>query len=230
VGANIGYFSCLAARKLEKLGSKGHVLAVEASPSIFAKLKSNTASMKNIYTKQLAAGDVDGEVEIFKSTENNEGLSSIYENQNESGMVLEAVVKMKTLTQMIAEQNLPVPRLVKIDVEGAEWPVIKGMEALLQDQTNALEVIVEFDEVRLKQFGISAEEFFTYFENFGFHSYDLNNLYLTPEYLPQTKISGPTVYDRKTRKQTDILFSRRNKKQIYEGHRSVTVKDFLNTL
>jgi hypothetical protein len=67
------------------------------------------------------------------------------------------------------EHCVPVPTLVKIDVEGAEGIVLKGMPSLLA-QSKRPSVILEISEFSLKQFGSSKEEVFAIMEKNGYRA------------------------------------------------------------
>ena len=56
--------------------------------------------------------------------------------------------------------------LVKIDVEGAEMNVLKGMNGLLQNFKP--DIIIEVDEEHLKRFGNTATDLFSFLENIGY--------------------------------------------------------------
>jgi len=77
VGANLGYFSMLAA---ERVGPEGRVLAFEPNPEQFGMLTSTLSRNRfaNVQLFEMALGDHDREVELFLSNDPaNDGLSPI---------------------------------------------------------------------------------------------------------------------------------------------------------
>jgi FkbM family methyltransferase len=225
VGANIGYFSQLAARKI---GASGKVIALEASPSIYGELRASTRNQKNIECINIAVGNKSGTTPIYKDLDDNSGLSSIFKDAASTNLVLEADVKMATLDQILASANCPTPRLIKIDVEGAEWMVIEGMRQTIESENPQLEIIVEFDAKRLEQFRVSPDTFFEWFKKRGFFPYDMHNHYLSSEYFPQTKIPVPTPLNGIPKVQTDILFSRQPREMIASKYPQVSVGEFID--
>jgi FkbM family methyltransferase len=225
VGANIGYYSLLASRKV---GREGAILALEASPSIHSELQQNTAPFKNVTCTNIAVGNQAGRTPIYKNVAENSGLSSIFKDGTDSSLQLEAEVPMKTLDHILEEAGNLKPRLIKIDVEGAEWLVLEGMKKTLAALNEDLEIIVEFDAPRLKQFSISPEQFFEWFKSKGFMPYDLNNHYKAKEYFPNSPIPAPTPIHDLPQVQTDLLFSRASPTSIAQRHAEQSVREFIH--
>lgn len=75
VGANVGYYSLLAARVV---GTAGRVVAIEAAPEIHAALERNLAlnASANVRTVCAAASDAVGELALLPGGEHNVGGTS----------------------------------------------------------------------------------------------------------------------------------------------------------
>src|SRR5712671_3480790 len=120
VGANVGYYTLLAAAIV---GEKGRVCAIEASPSIFSLLQRNVKlnSFRNIDLQNVAASDREGVLQIFLGPEDNRCLTTTDANEAaRHGNRLEAQVPARPLNSIVSEKLLLQARLIKIDVEGAE--------------------------------------------------------------------------------------------------------------
>jgi FkbM family methyltransferase len=139
VGANVGYFSLLASRRV---GARGRVVSIEASPSIFQQLRSNLElnGAANVRPLNHAASDASGVVRLFRNPGYNLGATSTYQWP---GYAEEAQVVALPLAEMVTAEELAGARIVKIDVEGAEVSVVKGLLPLLQASRPDLEIVVE---------------------------------------------------------------------------------------
>lgn len=121
VGANIGYPTLLFSHAVE---ASGKVVALEPSPRAFRLLQRTLNGRLNVECVNLAASDHEGEA-LFYETENLDTSS------------LQPVVSVKrytvtTTTLDNVVQSFGPPAFVKIDVEGHEPSVFRGMEDLLQ--------------------------------------------------------------------------------------------------
>ena len=199
VGANIGYFSLLASRVV---GPSGNIYAIEASPTIFSKLKRNVKlnQNQNIKLFNQAASDKTGTLDIFIAPQENLGATTtVAEVARRKGHALEAKVEARPLADIIGEDHLLAARLIKIDVEGAEMSVIQGVAQLLPKFSNMTEWIIEISPQAIEEAGKSAGELLSIFKNAGYHLYCISNNYSDEFYLrsftpaPLVKIEGIPV-------------------------------------
>jgi FkbM family methyltransferase len=140
VGANIGYFSLLAARKV---GPEGRVIAVEAVSELATAVRANAQlnGFSQVEVVDAAASDSVGEVELMLAE--HPGGATISSADTPPDLVGRRTVRTVTLDSLWADGRRPAPTLVKIDVEGAELPVLRGMAGLLR--THAPRVLCELD-------------------------------------------------------------------------------------
>ncbi len=134
VGANNGYFAILA---LNSVGESGAVVAIEPSSGPLSRLRSNAelnGSPQNLRIVGLAAGSTDCQVEIYPSRYE-DGLSSVVRRSRDGTYVTSA-----RLVDILDGNR---PTLVKIDVEGAETEVLKGMGETLHSE-DAPALIIEW--------------------------------------------------------------------------------------
>lgn len=124
VGANAGYFSLLAA---DLVGPGGRVYAFEPNPELFALLHRSALlhPAANLVAVQAALGEEQAEVSLYVPADAaNTGLSTVRKDVAGGG-ALTVPVKMLRLDDFCAGHSLH-PRLIKIDVEGHELPVLAG--------------------------------------------------------------------------------------------------------
>jgi FkbM family methyltransferase len=123
VGANIGYYTAIAARLV---GSAGVVHAFEPNNSVRAMLNENIHlnSLTNVVVHAQALSDASGEVTFYESTWNaNQGISSMF-----PGDALTHVTRVAstTLDELVPTFDGRSIDLVKMDIEGAEPLAIEG--------------------------------------------------------------------------------------------------------
>lgn len=134
VGAHFGYFSLLAS---QLVGKNGQVFAFEASKSTFGILRKNLLPCNNATPLHRAASDADktlvfNEFPALYSEYNSlilpEGQHAAWMKNNPAQTIEVAGVR---LDGFFAEGNIE-PDIIKIDVEGAEPQVLRGMERHLK--------------------------------------------------------------------------------------------------
>jgi FkbM family methyltransferase len=156
VGANVGFFSLLAARIV---GPSGQVFALEPVPENIEAIRDNARRNRfdNITIVPAAASDKVGSATLTL-TEHPGGaaLSSAGAPPDAMG---EIDVESVTIDSLVGDGRIRPPSLVKIDVEGAEEPVLSGMRSTLE--ADAPRLIVEVDgpddeTLQVKRSGIVA--------------------------------------------------------------------------
>jgi FkbM family methyltransferase len=173
VGANIGYFSLLAANLV---GKSGRAVAIEPSPKLFAALCHNLARnhMQNVRAVNVAVSDRKGVSKLFKGTEYHSGLTTTIEKR---GLKFECEIEAAPLNAILYPEEMQKARFIKIDVEGAEWAAVVGMGQILCSGRTDLEIMVEVDPKLLANQGKRPEDLVKIFSDAGFYPYSLENDY-----------------------------------------------------
>lgn len=124
LGANIGYFTMLAAKLV---GQSGKVIAVEPNPQnlqlIYASLLENQITNVAIYP--YAVSDCAG-ILRFTTVGSNGGVITKYSKDQKHFMLVPAL----TIDEML--KDIPQIDLIKIDIEAHEPAAIRGMEKVLR--------------------------------------------------------------------------------------------------
>lgn len=183
IGANVGTHALLAAHLV---GPTGRVHAVEASPWIHARLRQNLATngVTNVQTYNLAATDVPGTVSVYLHDDRNLGGTTIVATEAERlGAAQEAVVEGRPLSQIVPLEELRAARLIKMDVEGAEWLVVQGMRDVLPLLRADAEILCEVNPAALRQLGGSLDELLALFAGAGFQAFEVMNPYRAQFYI-----------------------------------------------
>lgn len=127
IGANIGTHAVFM---VQKVGKKGQVVAFEPEENNYRCLQQNVKlnAFSNIIPLQFAMGDVVGEgvlsVAGAKSTLTRKPYNIGFSQK----------VKIVPGDLLVRNENLPLPKVVKVDVEGYEYYVIRGLKKTLQEK------------------------------------------------------------------------------------------------
>lgn len=176
VGANIGYDSLLASWLV---GQGGTVVAIEAAPSTFEKLKSNLAlnDVKNVRALNFAVSDQFGSLTLYTGNQNNVGASSTIASADRQ---IEVEVKAYPLDELLTEIERKRLRLIKMDIEGGEPIVLRRFLQTLDLYGPHTCLIVEASP----QFDRPTwVELFAKFQGAGFLAYGIENSYSPTWYL-----------------------------------------------
>jgi FkbM family methyltransferase len=182
VGANIGYYSLLVAAKGVS------VIAVEASPQIIPALERSILLNRDLSSRirvvRAAASDLEGEVPFWVNTvTHNFGLGSTVGSLPDAPSSAVSVPCVR-LDDVISFET-PGPLLCKVDVEGAECRVLRGMINTIRTLRPVF--IVEVHPIELKAAGSSALDVLSFLwacnystEEFGPTRTEITSLTLIP--------------------------------------------------
>lgn len=223
VGANAGFFTVLLATLV---GPKGRVLSFEPEPNTAERLKNNIAvnAFENVTVIAQPASAAPGEVTLFLNSDDVGGnalwnVGTFPGNVKSAGDPKPVAMQATTIDDEIARRQLPPPKLIKIDTEGAELEVLKGCRNLLAGRQVPF-VIAEYHPFGLDKMGGSGRALQAFMDGFGYSCfgtyYDgdmprlipaasnidapciINLLFSTPEHLGR---AWPTVYHHPATKQ-----------------------------
>jgi FkbM family methyltransferase len=207
IGANVGYDTLLASHLV---GSAGAVHAIEASPHVYHLLTENLAlnETANVTPHLMAVCARPCEVPVFLHDSCNLGGTTIIPAVARRRAVrLEARVPGLPLTAILPEATILGARLIKIDVEGAEWPVVQGFAELLPHLAADAELLIEVSAEGLRDHGITVPAFVDLFRRAGFAPFTIGNRYTVDMYL-EPAASRPEPLTDLAFEQMDILFRR----------------------
>jgi FkbM family methyltransferase len=127
IGSNVGLYSILAAKAL---GDRGTVIAFEPHGEACAHLRSNVElnGLTNMRVYQNALGRIPARAKLYHGRGNAD--SSLVAPRGDVDLGYE-VVEVVRGDDFVLSQALPLPRAVKIDVEGYEHEVIQGLRSTL---------------------------------------------------------------------------------------------------
>jgi FkbM family methyltransferase len=164
VGANLGYFTLLAA---PIVGQDGHVYAVEPNDLNVKLLESSIRAngFENISVMQVAAAER-LETLLLHSTIGNGTTSAMREHELFSGTSIPGI----PLDIVLSGRKKPVA-LIKIDVEGFEYRVLRGAEGTMRQDRPF--IIFEFSAAGID--GIGGEDFLRWLADRGYRFSNLSS-------------------------------------------------------
>lgn len=201
VGANIGYDSLLAAKHV---GRSGTVVSIEASPRIFSLLSNNIRrnGATNVRPVNMAASDRRGTLTVYSGSHKNIGHTTTVAAR---GFPKEGDVETAPIDEVLTPDELQRLRLIKIDVEGAELPILNRLVDTLHLYPKELCVIVE---ASVSEDPAGWHDVFRRFRDAGFSAYHIANQYEIAWYMSYRDHHSMPLLARLPDGQTDILLTR----------------------
>jgi FkbM family methyltransferase len=171
VGANIGYFSLVAAAAV---GERGEVAAFEPGAAALARLQENVSlnsdkknkKDQNIRIFNLAAADADGEAVLYRREGIADSSASLYTGA--AGTAGGETCATVALDRFLKKEGLRPPDCIKLDVEGAELAALQGAAAILADFRPLL--LVEMEEKNLQAAGASKAAIQAFLRDYGYRA------------------------------------------------------------
>jgi len=161
IGANIGYFTLLAAREV---GTEGKVFSFEPFPNSVSLLKQNidVNKYKNIEVIEMAVSNKSGTVKL--SIENSSLFHIISEKILEELDTID--VNVTSIDQFLSERNTKIDFMI-IDAEGSEPFILDGMKKTLDSMPN-MEILIEYNPHTLKLSGSDGKTLLKKIKDLGF--------------------------------------------------------------
>ena len=152
IGANIGYYALQEARVVK------NVIAIEPTPTSHKTLATNVAlnGYGNVETWQMAVGDHSGQIGFVISRACNWNSVSPVSTGN-------IKVWMATLDDILDGRWVD---YIRMDVEGYELCVLRGMEQTLRKKKPGMFIEVHRD--KLRDYGNTQRELMEYLASFGY--------------------------------------------------------------
>jgi FkbM family methyltransferase len=139
IGANVGYYSLLAS---QLTGDSGTVVSIEASPTIAARLRHNLNQndCRNVRVANVAVSDRPGMASIYDGPVANTGMTTTVARP---GWTVSGQIDALPLDEILSDDELKRVTFIKIDVEGAERPVLQRILDRLDRYPRLSHLVVE---------------------------------------------------------------------------------------
>lgn len=169
VGANIGYFTTLAARLV---GDRGRVVAFEPDVENYLLLRRNIDGngLDTVVAINKALGASPGTALLYRSPVNFGDHRLNHDGHSDREAIL---VHVDSLDASLAELETGPVDVIKMDVQGYECQVLEGMRQTLADSPS-ITVLAECWPYGLSIAGDSIDKFLEFFRQLGFSVFHLN--------------------------------------------------------
>ena len=135
-------------------------------------MKSNVAlnNFQNVTVEEFAVSNKSGKVDLYLADEGI-GQHRIHESRFGKSSIS---VKMISIDEYLSEKSQKID-FVKIDVEGAEYDVLKGMENIL-NVNPSIELLLEFNPINLIEHGSDPKELLDFLKQKNFKLFQINEI------------------------------------------------------
>lgn len=174
VGANIGYVSAVGA---SLVGAAGQVHSFEPVPACFRRLQ-RLAELNPTYHFTLnnhALGAEDGEAVITVGKGNIGGNSLVSGQISPEHVESTCTVPVRRLGDYLIRHGIERPALIKIDVEGFEYQVIRGMTNYFASTSYRPPIVCEVGADAAEVLGYTLQDVADHMASLGYSAYRLTN-------------------------------------------------------
>jgi FkbM family methyltransferase len=163
VGANVGF---LARQFSRRIGPGGKVFAFEPDPFTFQFLEFNTRSFANIQLTQCAISDNHEPAVLHLNSIAGTGNSLLNKADSSASVSVPCI----SLDEFLDQAGKPAVNVIKIDVEGAELNVLRGMRQTIA-RLPGLQIIIEYCPKNLRGSGVDPRTVYDEIKAGGFNIY-----------------------------------------------------------
>ena len=165
IGTNVGIMLGVLSRLV---GEKGQVIGFEPDSYNYTLALRNMArnQLSNSKVLNVALGDKEGTLHVFQSP-TNFGDHRVYQADSRA---VGHEIPVRRVDDLVEKGELPRPNFIKMDVQGYEVHVLKGMLDLLRSSTN-LTLLMEYWPHGIKQAGEDPLFIKTIMSDLGFHGF-----------------------------------------------------------
>jgi len=206
IGANFGWYSCHFA---QLVGETGEVFIFEPTSAI-EELKENLILNRfeaRCILNRVALGEKEGAETLFIPQKLGTAFASFREHSygNGDSKISKISVPVRKLDDYVLENKIKTIDFIKVDVEGAEYLVLKGAKNVLKNYSPV--IMMELQDVHTKYFSYSPEEVINYINDLDYHLYEINEKEIS-SVKKVTSFRNTSNYNFLAMKNDDIL--RRN--------------------
>jgi len=139
LGANIGAFT-----KWATLFNPNSIYSFEPTPSLYSDLLKTFEHNSNVHIFDLAITDQNKSINFYELTENTGNSLVEIPKENRIGDIFKGITQVQgiNLEEYVIKNMLPLPTLLKVDIEGSEYDFFENTSDTFFSNTN--QIIVEF--------------------------------------------------------------------------------------
>ena len=166
IGANVGYYALIAATVLHP---RGRIIALEPSPHNVRLLETNASlnGVEDVFdVHQVAAGREPGKLPFYVVSKSN--LCGFVNREGQGIRLIDTLdVPVVTVDDMLAELGRTIDYF-RMDVEGFEFEVVRGMEKTLSGEAAPAGGFIEVHSEILNRRGSSGRAFVEHIRGLGY--------------------------------------------------------------
>jgi FkbM family methyltransferase len=170
IGANVGYISTYA---LGLVGRDGNVHAFEPVPQYLSRLRKIQEDNPgySLHVNGVAVGEREGTANIAVTNLRNIGWNTMVPEFMSKDTIKEEIeISVIRLTDYLSDRDVQNLRLVKIDTEGFEFPVMKGFQEYLRKMKELPILIIEIAPSAYPRLNSTCGEFERFMSELGYVS------------------------------------------------------------
>lgn len=205
-GAHLGWFTCLASKCMPN----GLVYSFEMDDANCDLLRKNVQlnNCHNVIIHQTAVTDTSGHVSYMRKPTEAQHYYAIRLFPSLPNAVDEEIIIVQALSlDDFFEDKEIMPDVIKLDVEGAEVRVLRGMEKLMKRY--APKIFVEVHPEKLPNFQASADEVLLLLIDNGYEVYHIEQVREQDDYIAYNKLDKSSCLC-----QNAVLFASKDRKSI----------------
>ncbi len=169
VGANVGYFSAVA---LSIVGHQGQVHSFEPVPEYFSELKllQSRNPKSPLFIHQVALGDEECKKNMAVGSAENIGWNTLVTELMQKDHLRSLIeVPVIRLDRYLLENKLQ-PKLIKIDAEGYEFPILRGLGHFFEKTDCRPAIYCEASDVVAQTLHYSLHDLVDFMKLFGYQA------------------------------------------------------------
>ena len=186
IGANVGFFSIIAAKLV---GETGKIYAFEPGRENAMSIAHNAAlnNFDSIEVIEKAVSDTSGEGQLLLAKYS--GGHALATADAPPDLAGEVTVELVSIDDLVAQNKIAPPNFVKVDVEGAELDVLKGMTQTIK--TYRPKVIYEIDDGDRTAYEQKYHDLASFFRSLNYQVTQTENSYDTIDWCVGHAIATP---------------------------------------
>lgn len=178
VGTNIGYLSVVA---MGFVGRSGQVHCFEPVPEYFNRLKNLVELNKgyNFVINQCALDEKDGRANIDITTLENIGWNTMVPSFMSNETKKEAIEVITCRLDNYIKENIKGKNvdLIKIDAEGYEFPILRGLSGYFETHRDRPPIICEIAPAAYPLLHLTLIQLLEYTAKYGYEAFSVYNRY-----------------------------------------------------